>query len=100
MRLCACETLTPSPARHEGSPGQVVPQRCFKCGLTCHQARLERESIANVFCCAFAVAGTAARTHASSVVRYKSDPAMQRVSRWDMMNLTFWRHGGLSAIMR
>src|ERR1043166_3147660 len=59
--------LRPSPGRHEESPGQVVAQRCPRCGLICHQARLLFAStVQRVWACV--AAGPANMRHPSSTV--------------------------------
>src|SRR6266705_4702135 len=42
--------LRPSPGYHEGSSGHVVAHRWFKCGDTCHHARLAFESTVQAVC--------------------------------------------------
>src|SRR6266702_6259444 len=71
--------LRPSPGRQEESPGQVVAQRWFRCGLTCPQARLDFVSTIQRIC-AGAAAAPAANRHASNTVeRLMSSVTTSRV---------------------
>src|SRR2546425_9586379 len=64
--------LRPSPGRQEESPGQVVDQRWFRCGLICHQARLAFGSTVQRTCACATAVPAKIRDISSAVKRFMS----------------------------
>ena len=69
--------LRPSPGRQEGSAGQVVPHRWFRCGSICHQARLAFGSTVQRVC-AWACACAAKRHTKAAAIVHPTNPRSER----------------------